>query len=209
MRISVAIIAKNEEAMIQGCIESVLDADEIVLVDTGSEDNTKALAIKAGATRVCTDFTWCDDFAAARNHAISKCTGDWILSIDADDRLTEGGMKKIRKAIREHPEDRAFHILFMAEKGGSTHKLPYIYKNSKEVFFKGAAHNYLSVTAAHDSGATMIYGYSPSHKKDPGRTFRILYKAVMADRKKPREVFYLSREYQYKKDWISCLYWSE
>jgi len=208
MKLSVAIIAKNEEAVIERCLKSVQGADEIILVDTGSTDKTKAIAVKY-VQKIYSDYKWEAHFGKARQHAMNKCTGDWILSIDADDRLAEGGIKQLRKIIAEHPDEYCFHIQFISEGGGRSHKLPYLYKNCKEVFWSGAAHNYISKAANYDSGTSIIFGYSPAHKQDPDRTFNILKKAVKDNPGKPREIFYLGREYQYKKDWVTCLYWCE
>jgi len=84
--LSFALIVRNESALLPGCLESVAPiADEIVVTDTGSTDDTAAIAEAMGA-RV-TRFTWCDDFSAARNAALEACTGDWVFSIDADERL--------------------------------------------------------------------------------------------------------------------------
>ena len=85
-RLSAAMIVRDEEAFLPNCLQSIhATVDEIVVVDTGSRDATKAVARRFGA-RVF-DFAWRDDFAARRNHAIDQATGDWILYIDADERL--------------------------------------------------------------------------------------------------------------------------
>ena len=207
MKLSVAMIVKNESAMLKDCLESVKDADEIVVVDTGSEDNTVDIA-KSYTDKVFTDYKWEDHFAKARNHAISKCTGDWILSIDADDRLAPGGIQKIRDMIAKHPMEYSFGIEFREQTGCSRHTIPYLYRRCKEVFFKGAAHNYLSIPSTKNVDTYITYGYSPAHKKDPNRTLRILTKAVNEDRTKPREMYYLAREYRYRNDWITALYWT-
>lgn len=208
MKLSVAIIAKNEEALIERCLKSVQDADEIILVDTGSTDKTIEIACRY-ADKVYTDYKWNDNFGEARQHSVSKCTGDWILSIDADDYLAPGGIAQLRRMIEKHPDEFCFNVQYIAEQGGASHTLPVIYKNCKEVFWSGAAHNYISKTAKFYVGTSIIYGYSPAHKKDPDRTFRILKQAVADNPDKPREIFYLAREYEYKSDWITCLYWCE
>ncbi len=209
MKLSVAIITKNETAVIARCLQSVQEADEIIVVDTGSTDDTVQIA-KDNRAKVFTGYKWEDHFAKARNHAMSKCTGDWILSIDADDYLEgKAGISQLRHAIKKHPKEYCFHIQFISERGDASHRLPYLYRNRPEVFWDGAAHNYLSRNATIDSGAVIIYGYSPAHKADPDRTFRILKKAVDENPTKPREMFYLAREYQYRKDWPTCLYWCD
>jgi hypothetical protein len=85
VKISVAMIVRDEEAMLPGCLES-LGPCELVVVDTGSRDRTKEIAKAAGARII--DFTWCDDFAKARNFALEHCTGEWVLYVDADERVS-------------------------------------------------------------------------------------------------------------------------
>ena len=82
--LSVCIIVKNEAALLGRCLNSIKSAaDEIVVVDTGSTDNTVEIAESMGAKVVCTQ--WRDDFAWARNISIEHATGSWILWLDADD----------------------------------------------------------------------------------------------------------------------------
>lgn len=72
------MIVRDEEGRLPACLASVADlVDEIVVVDTGSTDATKAVAARHGAKIV--DFAWIDDFAAARNEAIRHATADWIF----------------------------------------------------------------------------------------------------------------------------------
>ncbi len=88
-RLTLAMIVRDEEAMLPGCLTSVAGVvDEIVVVDTGSTDRTVAIAREHGA--IVVDFPWIDDFAAARNAGLERATGDWILMLDADERLEAG-----------------------------------------------------------------------------------------------------------------------
>ena len=97
-RLSVAMIVRNEAAALPEALASVRGvADEIVVVDTGSDDGSQAIAAAAGATVV--NWPWRDDFAAARNVAIEHCTGDWILCLDADERLQEAAPEAVRGVI--------------------------------------------------------------------------------------------------------------
>jgi tetratricopeptide (TPR) repeat protein len=86
VRVALAVIARNEEEFIAGCLDSARPfVDEMVVLDTGSTDRTEEIARAHGA-RV-EHFTWCNDFGAARNAAIDAVTADWVLMLDADERL--------------------------------------------------------------------------------------------------------------------------
>ena len=82
--ISICIITKNEEK----CLRSFQKYDfELIVVDTGSTDQTKTVAYKY--TPYVYDFEWCDDFAAAKNYAISKATQEYVMVIDSDEYLED------------------------------------------------------------------------------------------------------------------------
>jgi len=98
VRLSLAMIVKNEQQHLAHCLESVRDlVDEMVVLDTGSTDDTVKMARSFGA-RV-ESFTWIDDFAAARNASIECCTGDWILVLDADESIDPLDHGLIRQAL--------------------------------------------------------------------------------------------------------------
>ncbi len=98
-RISLCMIVKDEEAMLADCLASARGGvDEMIVVDTGSKDATKSLARAAGA-RVF-DFVWCNDFAAARNEALRHALGDWVLVLDADERIAAGSAPRLRSAVK-------------------------------------------------------------------------------------------------------------
>ncbi len=104
--LSLCLIARDEERMLPGCLASVADVvDDVVVLDTGSTDCTAAIAREAGA-RVF-DFEWCDDFAAARNAALECATGDWVLVLDADERLVAGSSEALRDFIDADDADGA------------------------------------------------------------------------------------------------------
>ena len=93
--ISLCMIVKNEEDVLGRCLECVQGiVDEIIIVDTGSTDTTKAIAQKY--TDKVFDFEWINDFSAARNNAFSKATKDYILWLDADDIILEADIKKFK-----------------------------------------------------------------------------------------------------------------
>lgn len=101
-RLSVCMIARDEAEILAAALESVRGlADEIVVVDTGSVDDTVALARAHGA-RVDT-IPWPDDFAAARNASLERATGDWILVLDADEVIEAADHATVRAALEGPP----------------------------------------------------------------------------------------------------------
>lgn len=98
MRLSLAMIVKNEEEKLARCLQSVKEyVDELVVVDTGSTDKTKEIAASFGAKVF--DFAWCDDFSKARNFSIEKTSGDFVLVLDADSYLLSFDREKALVAM--------------------------------------------------------------------------------------------------------------
>jgi len=97
--LSFCMIVKNEEANLARCLDSVRDlAGQLVIVDTGSTDGTRRIAAAYGAEVVPFDFTF-PDFAAARNRAIARARGRWILVLDADETLDPAGTPLIERIV--------------------------------------------------------------------------------------------------------------
>ncbi|WP_099361310.1 tetratricopeptide repeat-containing glycosyltransferase family 2 protein [Fredinandcohnia onubensis] len=91
--ISLCMIVKNEEKVIERCLSSIVNlVDEIIVVDTGSTDNT--IELVAQYTKSIYEFEWINDFSAARNYAASKASGEWILVLDADEYIDEENFKE-------------------------------------------------------------------------------------------------------------------
>ncbi len=102
-RVSLCMIVKNEEHNLPACLASVRDlVDEMIIVDTGSSDNTVAIAHEHGAK--VHFFPWQDSFALARNESIRHATGDWIFWMDADDRIDAANQAKLREVFQTLPE---------------------------------------------------------------------------------------------------------
>ncbi len=98
-RLSVVLIVKNEARHIRDCLASVAFADEWIVVDSRSTDGTPELAAAAGARVIQTD-DW-PGFGPQKNRALAAATGDWVLSIDADERVTPELAQQIRAAIAQ------------------------------------------------------------------------------------------------------------
>lgn len=194
--ISAVLIVKDEEVLLGKCLDTLKGIDELVIVDTGSKDRTKEIASRY--TDKIYDFPWIDSFCKARNFANSKATGDFILTIDADEELLTP-IETIRDVI--YKTKKEVLNVTVTDGLGNEHKSPRLFKNSKDIFWRGDIHETLSKTGQEDTPIVIKYGYSPAHRNDPDRTLRILNKSLKANPKLIRERYYLAREYFYREDW--------
>jgi glycosyltransferase involved in cell wall biosynthesis len=101
-RLSVIVITKNEAANIGACLDSVAFADERIVVDDHSEDGTADIAGRSGARVVARRF---DGFGPQKNHALSLAEGDWVLALDADERVSPSLRQAIESAIAQPASD--------------------------------------------------------------------------------------------------------
>ena len=204
MKLSACMIVKNEESCIVTCLESIKGVDEIIIVDTGSTDRTIEIA-KQYTNNVFTDYQWEDSFCKARNHALAKCTGDWILSIDADEVL-ENSVEEVKNVI-EHSTKEALYFKTVSKKERQSHNSIRAFKRAPHIKWEGDIHNYLSINDGETTDLTIVYGYSEAHKKDPDRALRILTKVVKEKPDCIREKFYLAREHFYRNDYKMAIYY--
>lgn len=138
MLFSASMIVRNEEKFLEGCLESIKDiVDEIVIVDTGSEDASKAIAVEYGA-RVF-DFPWKGDFAAARNEALKHCLGEWILYIDADERLRPADKSYVNEILSDSRKV-AYKLFFYPIVGYTAYREYRIFRNDPRIRFEGVIH---------------------------------------------------------------------
>ena len=147
MTVSACLITRNEAANIGRCLESVrLFADEIIIVDTGSTDNTPEICKQYGA-RVF-HHKWESDFSKARNQSIEKARGNWIIFVDADD-VVPIESAEIINTLKTRPPNRYFiftvrniapctidtHVKIMPE-----FIQPRMFPNHKGIVFQGRVH---------------------------------------------------------------------
>lgn len=211
LTLGVCMIVKNEEEMLPGCLDSIKGVDEIVIVDTGSADKTIEIAKKY--TTDLHFYKWHDDFSAARNYAISKCTADWLLIIDADERL-RSSIGDLRQAVKAANDTGKIFITVINHivDGNSwgraimAHNPIRIFRRLPEIRYEKPIHNYLTHEGhpvdprmAYSSDLEIESGYSPSHDKDPDRTIRILTKELDEDPNSLRSLYFLALEYLHKK----------
>lgn len=143
-RLSVSMIVRNEESFLPGCLESLRGiVDEIVVVDTGSTDRTVDIARSSGAKVFF--FDWIGDFSAARNESLRHCSGDWILYLDADERIAGESRDELRRII-EDPRVFAYNCLLRGEEWlpkGLIHNItpyPRLFRRLPEFRFEGKVH---------------------------------------------------------------------
>lgn len=104
MNLSVCIIAKNEEKHIGRCLECLAPYGfEVIVADTGSDDRTMEIIRKYQAKLY--QFAWCDDFAAAKNFAVSKASHPYVMVLDADEYLEKMDQNGLETLIRRHPKE--------------------------------------------------------------------------------------------------------
>jgi glycosyltransferase involved in cell wall biosynthesis len=137
------MIVKNEEINLARCLHSVAGAvDEIIIVDTGSSDQTIQVAEQAGAQVV--SHIWQDDFSAARNVSLELATGDWILFLDADETLEPGTAQGLRQVAAADNEGYFIKIINLIGMEGSIETCPDLvfrmFRNKPEYRFRGTIH---------------------------------------------------------------------
>lgn len=136
--LAASLIVRNEARHLPACLASIRDVvDDIVVVDTGSDDDSPAIAEAYGA-RVFR-YAWHDDFAAARNAGLDCCRSDWILYIDADERLAPVSRAAVEDLLTDAAEV-AFRILLRPVVGATPYREYRLWRNDARIRFRSAIH---------------------------------------------------------------------
>ncbi|MEZ0311069.1 MAG: glycosyltransferase [Myxococcota bacterium] len=164
-RLSLCMIARDEAEMLGDCLRSVEGVvDEIVLVDTGSTDATVSIAESFGA-RVL-HRAWDDDFAAPRNEALKAATGDYVLQLDADERLATGAARTLRRVVNRADFDLAViplhnagsrnaiegQVLSGVARMGEPIYLPRLFRRTDTTVYRGVIHESVAESVAERKG---------------------------------------------------------
>lgn len=202
IRISLCMIVRDEEAVLGRLLEKVSPVmDEIVIVDTGSSDGTRDIALKY--TPLVFDFQWKDDFAAARNFACEKASMEYWMWLDADDMITDGNIERIRKLKEELESDTDVVMMKYAAGFDETGAASFSYyrerilRKAMGFVWKGRVHE--AITPA---GKIVHTDVEIEHRKeragDPDRNLRI-YERMIAEGESfdARSTFYYGRELLY------------
>ena len=206
--LSICMIVKNEERNIERCLQSIHHiADEIIVVDTGSTDNTKVIASKYNAKIY--DFQWIDDFSKARNYSIEKAKCDWILILDGDDEFEKRDGSRLLELInrKDAADIYIFNtICYVGEKAGNEKILNVnirLFKNIPELRYQGRIHESVvskkTDTKMETAEITVYhYGYLNVYVKEQEkrkRNMRILKKQLEEQPENPYFLFCMGNEY--------------
>jgi len=206
--LSLCMIVKNEEENLPRALSSVKDAvDEIIIVDTGSTDNTVEIAKSFGAKVYY--YEWNGDFASARNEALNNTTCDWILSMDADDEMNVEQIKRL-KEIMSSLEDDVVGIqlpIYSKTSDGNTmtNYLVRIFRNTPSIRFSRRIHEVVDFSITEMGGrvlrATDIpvihRGYEDPNaiKNKLHRNFKLIKEEVERNPKDASIRMYLGKSY--------------
>jgi glycosyltransferase involved in cell wall biosynthesis len=141
--ITACLIVKNEASNLSACLQSIQGfVDQIVVVDTGSTDQT--LAIAASFTDFVFEHPWNDDFSAARNFALEHATGDWVLHVDADERWMPQGIAQLLEKLATVDADGP-QVIFCSYVQQQERVLKRtLHRHHQGLYFEGRVHEYLS-----------------------------------------------------------------
>lgn len=211
--ISACMIVKNEEEVLARCLDCVKQfADEIIIVDTGSTDRTKEIA--QSYTSHVYDFTWIDDFAAARNYAFSHATKEYIFWLDADDVVLPEDIQKLLKlkSALDWSVDSVTMIynLGFDDHGNVTSSLRRnrLVKRARRFQWIGAVHEYLAVYGRISHCDIAITHKSEWHDSD--RNIRIYEKRLAAGEEfSPRDQYYYANELYDHQKFEQAIEWYE
>jgi glycosyltransferase involved in cell wall biosynthesis len=139
MLLSAAIIVRDEAEFLDGCLAS-LEAlvDEIVVVDTGSSDSSVDVARRHGA--VIGQEPWQADFSAPRNRSLDLASGEWILYIDADERVRAGDHARVRDLLAAATDHVAFRVRFVPRVNWTPYREFRLWRHRPDIRFAGAIH---------------------------------------------------------------------
>lgn len=200
--LSLCMIVKNEEDVLARCLNSIKDvADEIIIVDTGSNDHTKDIAFQY--TDKVYDFEWIDDFSAARNYSFSKATKQYCMWLDADDILLQtdhDNLLNLKKFLSPLTDIVMMRYNTNFDENGNpifSYFRERIIRNNKKYLWQGAIHEVIT-PSGNIEYSNIAVTHKKNHPSDPDRNLRIFEKLISNGKQlNAREQFYYARELYY------------
>lgn len=217
MEITLCLIVRDEEKRLPTCLQSFKTVySRLVIVDTGSIDSTQKIAKEWGADVY--DFTWCDDFSAARNFALQQVKTQWVMVVDVDDVMRDETKKKLLEELKKLSKDtRGIFMPYsysnVNNKSGFTTYLPRIWKTEFSYQYTLPIHEYLDIPKAdipHFIRLPLVVVHqkeSDAYGKSIIRNLGILEKAIKKDPSQSRLLFYLGRENKSAGNYKDALDW--
>lgn len=211
--LGLAMIVKDEEKTLPRLLKSAEGVfDELVIVDTGSKDKTKDIARSFGAKIY--DFTWIDDFSAARNFSFSKVTSQWVMWLDADDEIVDTDRSRLLE-LKKHLGDADAYLMsynYAQDQDGKPLVRFYrhrILRNDGRVAWKCPIHEHMVIPPGFREAMTNV---TVTHRRgleaatqDRGRNIRLLRKAVKDDPSSQRMKFYFGKELYSEGEFQECV----
>lgn len=207
--ISLCMIVKNEEKVLSRCLDSICAAvEEIIIVDTGSTDTTKKIALKY--TDKVYDFEWIDDFSAARNFSFSKAKMDFVMWLDADDIITHENLMLFLE-LKNRLED-ADAVMMKYNTAFDENNNPTFSYYRERIVRRSIPHSW--VGRVHEvivySGKTIYSEAAVNHysiKKHYSTRNLDIYEKQLAEGEilQPRDQFYYARELYYHKQYDKAI----
>jgi tetratricopeptide (TPR) repeat protein len=203
--VSAALIVRDEERCIGDCLRSIRGvADEVVVVDTGSTDRTPEIA-RALDARVY-DAPWRDDFAAARNAALDRCRGEWILYIDADERVRPFARPALERLLRKRRYACCYVRLHPARRHTAYWEMR-LFRNHPQIRFEGviheniwpALHRYMDQHGGQIGYSDLVLdhdGYETDQERKCDRNLPLLLRALEIDPTRVYCWYHLGRTYR-------------
>jgi glycosyltransferase involved in cell wall biosynthesis len=141
MKLSAVILTKNEEEMIKDCLESVRFVDEIIIIDANSSDKTREIAQKYTPNIYIYPPP---GFADHRNFGLEKSHGQWILYLDADERVTPGLKREVLNLVNSNTDSNGFFVkrdnFYLGKKWPSQDKIQRLFRKEKFIKWLGELH---------------------------------------------------------------------
>jgi glycosyltransferase involved in cell wall biosynthesis len=205
--LSLCMIVKNEECTLLHCLDSVRSlAPELIVIDTGSGDQTLRLAAAHGAKVSAFDFTFVD-FAAARNHALSLATGRWVLVLDADETLHSASIPVIKDLAARHENAGYYFERLNYETGSADPRKDYVvrlFPNRPEYRYRGRVHETVDAAILAGGGRLLrseirldhAFASDPEARRRKNlRYIAILKEEIAADPSDHSRLVFLAAEY--------------
>ena len=207
MLLTAAMIVRDEAEHLDACLASIRGlVDEIVIVDTGSADGTMEVARSHGA--VVDEVPWQNDFATPRNRSLELATGEWILYIDADERVAAGDHDGVRALLGAATDHVAYRVRFVPRVGWTPYREFRVWRRRPDIRFQSAIHETVVPSIDRVSRAEQLHigvldaltiehlGYEGDQHHKHERNEPMLRASLAADPDRPFLYDHLARIYE-------------